>query len=1172
MAWYTSVRAIALAVLASPILAIAQVGMPGNGADPGLRVPFELGGRNSMDLIPLSAGRVLYPLRYAFVKAGSERVIFGSQVLIRNKDYSIDYAAGTIMLMRPGSIGQTVSVYYRYDHKAKQSGMFSGARSQDGLQGMRIEFAPNNAFLLGLGFTERLKDGTVLTSNVYGLSNSFSFGGGSTISGLMMIGERLRSNGTSMMGNYGDGRQQTDEGQGRAIVQNLQMNALGGKITANYQDIDRQFAGFQSFAGGGFDAKAIDAFKRERGLKRNGLSLSDIDFGALSFSSGFRTVGDANGSIDWRSYGLKSGDFSFSWSGQKVDRGFERFADIKGREGDWKQLKKEAGLDRQAMNMALGFGSGELTYRRFTVDDDQGLGGVFDQALSLVSPWANLTYTSQSVGSAFTRFSSLRPGDFKEFGTNPGQLGKERGVSREALSLSSPAFGAPFNFQQSKLGTGEGSLETQSLAVKSGPWEFRHNRLTVDDGFSNMRALTALEQQASLNMIADMLKPGAKPNRKDKNAFLRGLGLNRRLSRLSYTVGDTSLRLDRVAIAGGGGGAVSDGVHFANGKYTLNYRSTGVGIGFDAVRDLTFSEQAVVGVTPGLGKSDFSFAAELDANRSLSFNRMNAEDLTGGASRESLAYKDKGFELAYVRRNVGSDFDAVGTLMDPERNLLRSLMGYDQTSFIAKWQVLSSLNLSLNWTSASNEEDGLSQGFRESKLDWSVDGNTEFSVFRNEANVADPESMTVDQMFNQYRLSRRLGRFGSLTLINEERRYDGEEEEQSNSIKNKLIYKTKLTNNSTLQTVHSETKFDDGSRETSMINTLETEVARGVSVQVSDTKVNRPGEEVDSSKQDYGIKIDLGNDIEVSYAYNRNLKSASDGTKKTNFSMTPGELAGIKVGQLKYLHEGWDGQRDHYVGGVNLANVAPLTIGPMSNVNFYYSADTERDMNRWKRERKTFGFEGSLFGLDIGYAYLSVINPATSERSIDRVMSLSSGVAEGALLSFEFNYDLRTQPDNKNVMIRDFKFTVRPHKDWVLENEIITNPLKQQKNAVLGSIAQDTRVNKWKIGYIGSDSLKSSFVFEEIRNDRTQQLSRDIGVDLTLFANNPSPLKLSYRVSQRDKGQRTTRHLISLQFDQHPGENQTLSLFVGNENWSDGRPSNGPLRNWRLRLDYSLRF
>ena len=283
-----------------------------------------------MGLIPLSAGRVLYPLRYASVKAGSERVLFGSQVLIRNKDYSIDYAAGTILLMRPGSVGQTLSVHYRYDHKAKQSGMFSSTQSPDGLRGMRIEFAPSNAFLLGLGFTERLKDGTVLTSNVYGLSNSFSFGGGSTISGLLMIGERLRSNGTSMMGNYGDGRQQSDEGQGRAIVQNLQMNAFGGKITANFQDIDKRFAGFQSFVGGQFDAKAIAAFKRERGLKRSGLSLSDIGFGALSFSSGFRTVGDADGSINWRSYGMKSGAFSFDWSGQKVDRGFGRFADIQG--------------------------------------------------------------------------------------------------------------------------------------------------------------------------------------------------------------------------------------------------------------------------------------------------------------------------------------------------------------------------------------------------------------------------------------------------------------------------------------------------------------------------------------------------------------------------------------------------------------------------------------------------------------------------------------------------------------------------------------------------------------------------------------------------------------------------------------------------------------------------
>ncbi|MCH7945851.1 MAG: hypothetical protein IIC73_07560, partial [Armatimonadetes bacterium] len=172
-------------------------------------------------------------------------------------------------------------------------------------------------------------------------------------------------------------------------------------------------------------------------------------------------------------------------------------------------------------------------------------------------------------------------------------------------------------------------------------------------------------------------------------------------------------------------------------------------------------------------------------------------------------------------------------------------------------------------------------------------------------------------------------------------------------------------------------------------------------------------------------------------------------------------------------------------------------------------------------------------------------------------------------------YDIRTLPNNKEVAIREFKFVAQPFKNWSIESSMITNPLDNRKKQgkFLGFVAKDTRINNWEIKYTGDSNTVGSFVYMEKRNDRTKLLQRQVGVNLTLFAANGSPLKLSYMTNLNDSNSgRQARHEFWLSFDQAPGPNQSLGLSFGNRNWQFGRPGGTPLQSWSARVDYGIRF
>ncbi|MFW5697997.1 MAG: hypothetical protein ACOCX1_05525, partial [Fimbriimonadaceae bacterium] len=338
-------RVAALAVIAAPLVVWAQapVGI-GINEEELEKDQVELGGEFAYDLIHLDAERLSIPLKYGSVRKGSETVELNGRTLRRDVDYSIDYPAGTILLRADYGRGDVLRVQYRYDESGRK-GTF-GAMSS-GLTN-KLDFTTGSSLVLGLGVTERRGSGEVISSNVYGVTNSFSSGGAS-LTGLMMVGEQQS---TSMMNLLtGEESKKADqEGTSQAILQQFQSSFMGGTVEANYQDIGTDFAAFSSFQSAGYSEEQVNMLRAERGIKRTSFQLNELGSEGLNFSGGMRVVGDDSASVRWRNYGAEVGKVSFNWNSREVDRGAANF--LKNRNGqqvreedrDW--LIREQGLER----------------------------------------------------------------------------------------------------------------------------------------------------------------------------------------------------------------------------------------------------------------------------------------------------------------------------------------------------------------------------------------------------------------------------------------------------------------------------------------------------------------------------------------------------------------------------------------------------------------------------------------------------------------------------------------------------------------------------------------------------------------------------------------------------------------------------------------------------------
>src|SRR5690606_35994190 len=134
--------------------------------------------------------------------------------------------------------------------------------------------------------------------------------------------------------------------------------------------------------------------------------------------------------------------------------------------------------------------------------------------------------------------------------------------------------------------------------------------------------------------------------------------------------------------------------------------------------------------------------------------------------------------------------------------------------------------------------------------------------------------------------------------------------------------------------------------------------------------------------------------------------------------------------------------------------------------------------------------------------------------------------------------------------------------------------LQNRGGVLLGSLPLDERKASWTARYQNDPKLAFDLSWNEIKRDnRNDALRREARFNATLFADNPSPVQLTYALQQWDRnGAASLAHSYGIWFTQRPGLNQSFSFGIEHLQWGQGRPQGGALRDWKLRFDFSSRF
>lgn len=1143
----------------------------------------EVGGAASIDLIRLQGTSPGVPLRNGNVMPGSEMVSLNGEPLVRGRDYSIDHEAGVIYLMRAQKPGMALSVSYRY---SKTKGASTTARN--GFAGFKFDLLPGGLkAVMGLGMAERQGNGNVLTSNIYGLNNRFSFGGGGTLSGLYLIGDKQKVDSRSQYDYEKKPAGDAGEGQSQFILQNLATKFSGGQVYADYQDISENFSGFAQVEDSGIDKATTGFLRNERGMTRMGYGLKDVKFGSNLVSAGFRNVKDEDGEIGWTTFGFQNGGLKLNYDQQEVGDTFKRFGNI--REKEREQLKKEIGMSRE--NLAASFATklGTLSFTENSILDRKSGEGIERQSVALDTRDIKFKLDKQEIGKGFLRTQHL-------YEAERGQWGRELGLKRQNMGLQAALLGkgvAPIQFQQNLVADNQGGFAATDVQIPGRGWSLSHVSRNVDPKFHRLGSLTEGEWDGHIKAITSLydaktfgFNPGA-----ERPRFLASAGLDREVTRFAAEPFKAwNLSLERMSLKSPTDGVEVDTASINGRNFGANYRAQRTGKDFNLGQLMTF-EQARVGVVSGLERTEFGFNMGLGGSRKFEFGQMDASVGDAEASRQRFKLTDKKLDVEVVRREVSNDFHTVGALVDTEKDLLLQMKGFKQQEARVRWEIAPNLRLDFQGYDADN--DLLKQGrtLQQTSLSYTPNAKLGMSYSSYEYGKEDPMALLFAHKVERFHVFRDFDKLGKITYQQEKQDFAGSEATKiADMRKTYVAYEKQLDAKTSVRAERTETNWTDGNHENVNANTISTQLSQRAGVSVTDTKIDRKGDERDETKRNYGVWYEVAKNVRVSWGYARHLNGDQVGTMNSTVTLSNTANTGIKADQVGgvapaeignfqvaggYGVNRWDNldkDRTQSFSNVRLQMTKPAKVWFINDFTFNFGYDTAADLGNWLRENRNLQVGGRIGSNTFGYQYRSQMAPNNS-RGIDRVFQFSTDMSEKRALRASLYYKVRTLPDDQQFMIRNFTIAARPLRNLEISNQLMTNPEVQRGDVMLGSIVQGNNMNRWKLDWKNSPNLTIGGTWDQMKNEQTRAFSTTSGLNIKLFEKSGSPVELFF--GGEDVGgnlQRRYTHRYSLSFNQRPGPNQMFSFFIGNLSYLHGTPKDQKRENLTLRLDYQVRF
>ncbi len=1163
-------------ISALPVAAAAQtptavISQPG---DP--NAPASVGGIPSVDFITLGPMGPGAPLRFGNVLTNSEVVQLEGTTLKQGSDYFMDYAVGVVYLKIAQRAGQVLTVSYRY--KAGQAAAAPGTSSLAALTQFKYTISPGAMqFLTGVGLTERGSDGSIMQNNLFGLNNSFKLSQSSSLSGLFIVGERERSQNTGGlnmdMGASG-GSNSYRSGKEQLIVQSLNSSILGGSAKLDYQDISRNFNGLNSLAG--VDPATANRLQAERGIKRTGFSLDDMKLGNTLMSTSYRDVRQDESGIFWRGYGIKNGGFGLNFSSQQVDSNFNRFGDLS--ESSKAQLAAEAGMRRQNVNGGWATEFGKLSYASGKISDDSTHTNINHSEYALNTSKLRFDMGNERVDSGFMRFNSLMAPEQAAFG-------REAGVKRDWMAAQSNLLGrtVPVNFSQTTLTSANTTFKGQDAAIGSRTWSLEHIDRNISQGFMSIGAMSDPEIDSNVKSIANMYGSDVHPGGNDRAEFLTNSGIDRKYDGFSTdALKGWKLIGSNLDLKGRSDKGKVDSFAASSKNVLLFVRKESLGTRFSEINEMMDFEKMRLSTLPGLNRTDMG-ATVFEGRSRMDANSLSLSTSTGSVDRKTFAFDDPNrINVQVGERNVSKNFQDGAALSDPESMLLQSLAGFHEADAKVKWNLAPGSTLDSFAEQQYNPSNRQTWSTHNTVLDYRLDKTTAFNYTDTEQHDNAPLSTIFSSVVSKMSLTKDFGRYGLIKVLDENDSYTGPNATGLDQHHDYLGYQAKLTSATTFKTEQSFTTYDHGQKENINANTISTSLTKNTGVSLTDTEVSRTGSP-DESHRNYGFWYDLGNGVKLSYGYARDIlpngvaNETSQGltigkTPVGQSTVQPGQAGNLLIGGAYYQNQ-WDvNDRAQTNGNISAANVKPLTLGPIQDIKFNLNFDSGGDYSKTLHEYKMGNVQGRFGTYQFGLEYKGQMDP-TGNRAIDRTIKLITDPSEKKLISAGISYKDRTMPDNSTIIIRDFNITLRPKKNLTITNLLQTNPDIANPGALLGSVPQASRSDKWTADYKLNPNLTYGGLFQELINDQDHSSSQTGGFTMKLFEKSGSPITIFYGLESADRSdlwRKTQRY--SIQFDQKPGPNQTISLFIANLSYEHSVPVGSYSNSNTLRINYQYRF
>lgn len=1138
-----------------------------------------VGGTPSMDLVRLTAGMNGATLRYGNVIKNSELVLLNGVRLQPGKDYSFDYKVGVVFVSRSYREGDSLTVQYRYDSKAPVE---SGSAAS-GLPPMKFDFLGGLSMRMGFGQTERSADGKVLRSNIWGTKNNFS-ATGMGLSGAYFAGNREQQNtvdGMTFDTQAKGGNAAGDTGKSSFLVQKFNM-ALGGgaQLIADVQNVSSNFTGFNQVKDAGYTDEQVNAFVREKGLKRQGMGIEGLNLGGgMKFSGGNKSVMDGDKGIRTSAYSLNNGAFSYARNTEQIERGFNRFKDLG--VGDWQRLAQSQAIQNSTETAGLKSAFGALSFSRTSIKDLETEAAISKSILGFSNTKIDVSFSNQSVSNNFNRFEAER-----------GVFGLEAGLRRQDINLTKGIIGKDLNmtFARSSIKADQNGFASSAMELKGKTWSVTSNTMAADSGFGRLGSMAPQEMDAYIKRAGDMYGPGMNAGAQERGNFMRSNGLDRQNTAINMQPNaTTAIRANHFTAKGANGKASLDTVDVSTKNLKFNLRKLGLADSFTEVTNLMQFEQRQLGMVAGLGRTDVGLNMNLGKKGVLDFNMMSAQHGDGKADRTRMSYTGQGIEASYNQRKVGAGFGVAGQLEDQEKGYLAWLTGFQQTDSRLKFAPLKNMQFEYAQNSAYNE---LTTELRDQAmmaLSLNLDKDTNFGYLKQDSLNKTSNSTILAASLERLSLNRKFGN-SAFSVTKETQDFKGQSA-TPNVDKTSMALETKLSQSTSVRTENTETKYSSGEKENVQSNTISTKILKNVGVSVTDTNINRTGDNRDETKRDYGFWVDFGKGVRMTYGYARHLNGEAAGFGSTGFAfgqdasrINPNQavngVGGANVNGTMFSFangsNSWDDQigRTQAFSSASLSTQKPFHLAFLDACKLNVQTNMASDNTHWLREDVAGSFEGKMGKYGLGVQYKGQVNQQ-GQRAIDRTYRFKTDFSDKSPLSASFTYKQRIMPDNKEYAIRDYQVNWKVGKGWTLSNTIQTNPEgPYNPNIVLGTQPMGQRRNIWRADYAGNKNFSFGGQFDELRDDTLASIRRTAGINMSFFQGSGSPLNMFYGIEQNDQaGARNSYVRFGLSFDQKPSTNQIFSLSVSNQGWlQNANTSLTGTNDWVARLNYQWRF